>query len=64
MSVTLVKILTLVIGGVVAFSIFGLTFASVQDDGILRAVSGGLLLGLCSFAITILAAKLFVDMGK
>ena len=64
MSVTQVKILTLVIGGIVAFSIFGLTFASVQEDGILRAVSAGLLLGLCSFAITVLAAKLFVDMGK
>ncbi len=64
MNVTLVRILTLVIGGMVAFSIFGLTYAAIQEDGILRAVSGGLLLGLCGFAITVLAAKLFVDMGK
>ncbi len=64
MNVTLVRILTLVIGGMVAFSIFGLTYAAIREDGILRAVSGGLLLGLCGFAITVLAAKLFVDMGK
>ena len=64
MNVTWVKVLTLVVGGMVAFSIFGLTYAAIQEDGILRAVSGGLLLGLCSFAITVLAAKLFVDLGK
>ena len=63
-NVTLVKILTLVIGGIVAFSIFGLTYTAIQEDGVLRAVSAGLLLGLCSFGITVLAAKLFVDMGK
>lgn len=64
MNVTWVKILTLIVGSMVAFSIYGLTYAAIQEDGILRAVSGGLLLGLCSFAITILAAKLFVDLGK
>ena len=63
-NATWVKILTLIVGGMVAFSIFGLTYAAIQEDGVLRAVSGGLLLGLCSFAITILAAKLFVDLGK
>ena len=63
-NVTLVKILTLVIGGLVAFSVFGLTFSAIQEDGILRAVSAGLLLGLCSFAITVITAKAFVDMGK
>ena len=64
MNGTWVKILTLIVGSTVAFSIFGLTYAAIQEDGILRAVSGGLLLGLCSFAITILAGKLFVDLGK
>ena len=64
MNVTWIKILTLVVGGIVAFSIFGLTFTAVQDDGILRAISAGLLLGLCSFAITVFAAKMFVDLGK
>ena len=64
MNVTWIKILTLIVGGMVAFSIFGLTYTAIREEGILRAVSGGLLLGLCSFAITILAAKLFVDLGK
>ena len=64
MNLTLIKILTLLIGSLVAFSIFGLTFTAVQEDGILRATSAGLLLGLCSFVLTLLAAKLFVDMGK
>ena len=64
MNVTWIKILTLVVGSMVAFSIFGLTYAAIEEDGILRAVSGGLLLGLCGFAITVLAAKLFVDLGK
>ena len=64
MNVTLVKILTLVLSGIVSFSIFGLTYTAIQGEGILRAVSAGLLLGLCSFGITILAAKLFVDIGK
>ncbi len=64
MNVTWIKILTLVVGGMVAFSVFGLTYTAIQDDGVLRAVSGGLLLGLCGFAITVLAAKLFVDLGK
>ena len=64
MNVTWIKILTLVVGGIVAFSIFGLTFTAVQDDGILRAISAGLLLGLCSFAIMVFAAKMFVDLGK
>ena len=64
MNVKLVKILTLVIGGLIAFSFFGLTFTAVQEDGILRALSAGLLLGLIGFAITAFAAKIFLDMGK
>ena len=64
MNVTLVKILTLVIGFLVAFSFFGLTFTAVQEDGILRALSAGLLLGLIGFALTVLTAKIFLDMGK
>ncbi len=64
MNVNLAKILTLVIGGIVAFSFFGLTFSAVQDDGILRATSAGLLLGLIGFSLTVLAAKIFQDIGK
>ena len=64
MNPTLVKILTLVIGGAVGFSFFGLTFTAILEDGILRAVSGGLLLGLIGFALTVLTAKIFVDLGK
>ena len=64
MNETLVKILTLVIGGIVAFSFFGLAFTAILEDGILRALSAGLLLGLLGFAITVLTAKIFVDLGK
>ena len=63
-STNLAKILTLVIGGIVAFSFFGLTFSAVQDDGILRATSAGLLLGLIGFSLTVLAVKIFQDIGK
>lgn len=64
MNVTLVKILTLVIGGAVAFSFFGLTFSAIQEDGVLRALSAGLLLGLIGFCLTVLAAKIYVDLGQ
>ena len=64
MNVTLVKILTLVIGGAVAFSFFGLTFSAIREDGVLRALSAGLLLGLIGFCLTVLAAKIYVDLGK
>ncbi len=58
------RILAVVVASIVAFSIFGLTFSAIQDEGILRAISGGLLLGLCSFALTVLAAKIIADMEK
>ena len=64
MNRTLVKILTLIVGGIFAFSVFGLTFSAVQDDGILRATTAGLLLGLVGFCFTVLVAKVFSDMGK
>ena len=58
------RILAVVVASIVAFSIFGLTFSAIQDEGILRAISGGLLLGLCSFALTVLTAKIIADMEK
>ena len=58
------KILTVIVASAIAFSIFGLTFSAVQDDGILRATSAGLLLGMCAFVLTVLAAKMLADMEK
>ena len=47
---TAIKILTLIGASVVAIALFGLTFsASLPDDGILRAISVGLLAGIAGF---------------
>ena len=64
MNANLTKILTLFVGGIVAFAFFGLTYSAVQEDGVLRATSAGLLLGLIGFSITVLAVKVFKDIGK
>ena len=59
-----IKTMTLIVASLVALSLFGLTFAAVQEDGILRAVSAGLFLGMCGFALTVLVIKIFSDIGK
>ena len=64
MNANLTKILTLFVGGIVAFAFFGLTYSAVQEDGVLRATSAGLLLGLIGFSITVLTVKVFKDIGK
>jgi hypothetical protein len=64
MNANVVNILTLLAAGTVAFSLFGLTFSAVQEDGILRATSAGLMLGLIGFSLTVLAIKVVNDIGK
>ena len=59
------KILTLIGAGLVAFALFGLTFsASLPDDGILLAVSVGLLAGIAGFLGTALIVRVFSDMER
>ena len=57
------RILTLIVAGLVAFALFGMTFsASLPDDGVLRAVSVGLLAGIAGFLGTALIARVFSDL--
>ena len=59
------KVITLVGASLVAFALFGLTFsASLPDDGILRAVSVGLLAGIAGFLGTALIVRVFSDLEK
>ena len=59
------KILTLLGASLVAFTLFGLTFtASLPDDGILRAVSVGLLAGIAGFLGTALIVRILSDLEK
>ena len=59
-----IKTLTLIVASLVALSLFGLIFSAVQEDGILRAVSAGVFIGMCGFALTVLVIKIFSDIGK
>ena len=59
-----VKILTLLGASLMAFACFGLTYSEVIEDGVLRAVSVGLLAGMLGFSSTIFAVWIFQGMGK
>ena len=59
-----VKILTLLGASLMAFVFFGLTYSATLEDGVLRAVSVGLLAGMLGFSSTIFAVWIFQGMGK
>ena len=59
-----VKILTLVGASLMAFVFFGLTYSATLEDGVLRAVSVGLLAGMLGFSSTIFAVWMFRSIEK
>ena len=58
------KILTLLGASLMAFVFFGLTYSATLEDGVLRAVSVGLLAGMLGFSSTIFAVWIFQGIGK
>ena len=60
------KILVILVASVIAFALFGLSFSAVLGDGegLLRATSVGLLVGLLSFLGTFWIARVLSDLGK
>ena len=60
------KILVILVASIVAFALFGLSFSAVLEDGegLLRATSVGLLVGLVSFLGTVWIARVLSDLGK
>ena len=60
------KILVILVASIIAFALFGLSFSAVLEDGegLLRATSVGLLVGLVSFFGTVWIARVLSDLGK
>ena len=60
------KILVILVASIIALALFGLSFSAVLGDGegLLRATSVGLLVGLVSFLGTFWIARLLSDLGK
>ncbi len=58
------RILTLIVAGLVAFALFGLTYSATMEDGILRATSVGVLAGLLGFSSTVFTAWMFQGIEK
>ena len=60
------KILVILVASIIASALFGLSFAAVlgDGDGLLRATSVGLLVGLVSFLGTVWIARVLSDLGK
>ena len=60
------KILVILVASIIAFALFGLSFSAVLGDGegLLRATSVGLLVGLLSFLGTFWIARVLSDLGK
>ena len=59
------KILTLVGAGLIGFALFGLTYSAiVEQDGILRATSFGVIFGMVGFSLTVVVVRVILDMGK
>ena len=60
------KIPVILVASLVAFALFTLSFFAVWGDGegLLRATSVGLLVGLVSFLGTVWIARVLSDLGK
>ena len=60
------KILVILVASIIAFALFGLSFSAVFGDGegLLRATSVGLLVGLVGFLGTFWIARVLSDLGK
>ena len=52
------KLLALFGSSWIAFAFFGLTFSATIEDGILRALSVGLISGMVSFVLTLLVFRM------
>ena len=49
----------------IGFAFFGLTYSALlEDDGVLRAVSLGLLAGIVAFSLTFVVVLTIVDRGR
>ena len=58
------KAVAVLVAGLVAFALFGLSFSATLEDGVLLATSVGILLGLAGFLGVVLIARILSDMGK
>ena len=52
------KLLALLGSSLIGFAFFGLTFSATVEDGILRAISVGLISGMVSFVLTLLVFRM------
>ena len=61
---TAAKLLAVLVAGLVAFALFGLSFSATLEGGILRATSVGILMALAGFLGVVLIARILSDMEK
>ena len=59
------KIIALISASLIAFALFGLTFAALAaEDGALRATAFAVIFGLTGFSLTFVTVQAIMDTGK